>query len=103
MCQPPGVTRLAGIAGALFVFVAARVAADATTRIDDEWNAATDVLASTYQVYPRLCHLEGEIGVLTPGASADVVVLDVDPLDGLAALAEPDAVIRHVIARGQPV
>ncbi|MEM9516311.1 MAG: amidohydrolase family protein [Actinomycetota bacterium] len=64
---------------------------------------AADVLASMYRVNPRLCHLEGEIGVLSPGAAADVVVLDVDPLDALAALAEPDATIRHVIARGELV
>jgi len=63
---------------------------------------AADVLHSMYRVNARLCGLEGEIGVLAPGASADVVVTDVDPLANLAGLAEPDAVVA-VVARGRIV
>ena len=53
-------------------------------------------------VVGRLCALEGVIGVLTPGAAADVVVSDVNPLEQLALLAEPDAVAA-VVARGRIV
>ena len=40
-----------------------------------------------------MCRLDGQIGVLSPGAFADVVVSNVDPLEHLARLADPDAVI----------
>lgn len=61
---------------------------------------AADVLRSMYHVNARLCGLEGVIGVLAPGASADVVVSTVDPLDQLARLAEPGA-LTAVVARGR--
>lgn len=64
---------------------------------------AADVLRSMYVTNARLCQMEGEIGVLTPGAYADVVVSRVDPLDDLASLAHPDANIAHVIQNGRPV
>ncbi len=66
-----------------------------------ELEPAADVLRSMYQVNARLSGLEGSIGVLTPGASADVVVSAVDPLADLAGLADPDAAILAVVARGR--
>ena len=64
---------------------------------------AVDVLASMYRVNARLCGREGSIGVLAPGASADVVVTEVNPLEKLAALADPDAVLGAVVARGRVI
>ena len=66
-----------------------------------ELEPAADVLISMYRVNARLCHREGEIGVLAPGASADVVVADVNPLENLPALADPDAAIRAIVAQGR--
>ncbi len=68
-----------------------------------ELEPARDVLDSMYRVNARLCGLEGEIGRISPGAAADLVVTDVDPLSNLAALAEPDKALSVVIARGLPV
>jgi imidazolonepropionase-like amidohydrolase len=65
-----------------------------------ELEPAADVLRSMYNVNPKLCGLAGEIGVLAPGASADVVITEVDPLADLAALAEPDTALSAVIRRG---
>lgn len=64
---------------------------------------AADVLRSMYVTNARLCRMEGEIGVLAPGAYADVVVSRVNPLEDLASLAHPDANIAHVIQNGRPV
>ena len=64
---------------------------------------AADVLRSMYVTNARLCQLEGEIGVLAPGAYADVVVSRVNPLDDLPSLAHPDANIAHVIQNGRPI
>ena len=68
-----------------------------------ELEPAVDVLRSMYHVNARLCHLEGFIGRLAPDASADVVVVEADPLENLAALAEPDASIGTVVARGRVI
>ena len=68
-----------------------------------ELEPAADVLRSMYVTNPRLCGLAGEVGVLAPGTAADVVVSTVDPLDDLAALADPDAALTAVISRGDVV
>lgn len=66
-----------------------------------ELEPAVDVLRAMYHVNPRLCGLEGTIGVVRPGAAADLVVVGVNPLDNLAALAEPEFTLRAVVARGR--
>lgn len=64
---------------------------------------AVDVLRSMFVTNAKLCRLEGQIGVLQPGAYADLVVSRVNPLERLAALAEPEATISTVIQHGEPV
>ena len=56
-----------------------------------------------YRINPRLCGLEGEIGRIAPGAYADLVVTEVDPLNDLAALADSEKALVAIIARGRPV
>lgn len=68
-----------------------------------ELEPAADVLRSMYVTNVRLCKLEGEIGTLTPGASADVVVSRANPLEDLAALAEPDATLSSIVLHGEPI
>lgn len=68
-----------------------------------ELEQAEDVLHSMYVVNARLCGLTGEIGVLSVGASADVVVSEVNPLSNLAGLADHDAAIAAVVARGRVI
>lgn len=68
-----------------------------------EVQQASDVLRSMWVVNPRLCRLEGRIGVITPGAYGDVVVSNVDPLTDLPAFAEAGAAISHVIQGGTVV
>jgi imidazolonepropionase-like amidohydrolase len=69
--------------------------------IRSELEPAADSLRSMYSVNARLCRLEGQIGVLSPGAFADVVVSNVDPLEHLARLADPDVALDAVICRGR--
>ena len=69
--------------------------------IRSELEPAVDVLRSMYEVNVRLCHLEGKIGRLAPGTSADVVVSEVDPLANLAGLADPDVALAAVVSRGR--
>ena len=68
-----------------------------------ELEPARDVLRSMYVTNAKLCRMEGRIGTLRPGALADVVVSEVDPIENLAALAHPDANLTTIIHRGVPI
>lgn len=64
---------------------------------------ARDVLNAMYRVNPRLCGLEHEIGRIAPGACADLLLTDVDPLENLSGLADPERALDVIIARGMPI
>jgi imidazolonepropionase-like amidohydrolase len=70
--------------------------------IRSEVESATEILRAMYQVNPRLCRLEGQIGRLTPGARADIVLVNVNPIENIAKLADPST-LTHVIMAGQLV
>lgn len=65
-----------------------------------EVEPATDILRSMYQVNPVLCRMEGEIGTLSEGAYADIVLSKVDPLKRIADLASPETSLGYVIKAG---
>jgi len=52
--------------------------------------SVADVLCSMYVVNPRLCGLEGKIGLIEPGAYADLLLSEVNPIENLSRLSEPD-------------
>jgi len=58
------------------------------------------VLRSATTVAAALLRREGELGVLTPGAYGDVVLARANPLDDIAALADPAHGIAHVVQAG---
>jgi len=68
-----------------------------------ELEPAVDVLRSMYVTNVRLCDLVGKIGTVSPGAHGDLVVTDVDPLEDLAALADPEATLAAVVQGGRPI
>lgn len=68
-----------------------------------ELEPAVDVLRSMYVTNARLCDLVGKIGTVSPGAHGDLVVTDVDPLEDLAALADPEAALAAVVQGGRPI
>lgn len=69
--------------------------------IRSEVQPAADVLRSMWQVNARLCHLEGEIGVIAPGAHGDLLVSNVDPLEDLARFADHERALTHVVQGGR--
>ncbi len=71
--------------------------------IRGEAQGAREILASMYQVNPRLLGMEGEIATLVPGAHADLVLCRANPLDDIAALAEPEKALTHVVHAGRVV
>ena len=64
---------------------------------------AVDVLRSATTVAADLLGMSGEIGVVTPGAHADFVLVDGDPLDDAGVLADPAANLRLVVQGGRVV
>ncbi len=68
-----------------------------------ELETPAEILGSMYRTNARLCGLEGRIGVIAPGAAADLVIARVDPLADIAALADPGRALDMVIAGGRPL
>jgi imidazolonepropionase-like amidohydrolase len=62
-----------------------------------------DVIRSATTTAAKLLNLEGQIGALTPGAHADLLILDGNPLDDIARLTRPEKHLRYVIKAGQPI
>ena len=60
-----------------------------------------DILRSATTVAARLLRLEGQVGVVAPGASADLLVVDGDPLQDIGVLTDPQRRLKLVMARGR--
>jgi imidazolonepropionase-like amidohydrolase len=60
-----------------------------------------DVLRSATTVAARLLRLEGQVGAVAPGASADLLVVDGNPLEDLEVLTDPARNLRLVMAAGR--
>jgi imidazolonepropionase-like amidohydrolase len=60
-----------------------------------------DILRSATTVAARLVGLEGRAGVVAPGAFADLLVVDGNPLERLEVLADPARHLRLVMAAGR--
>jgi imidazolonepropionase-like amidohydrolase len=59
-----------------------------------------EILASATTIAARLLGMEGRIGVVAPGAFADLLVVEGNPLENVAILATPERSIRTVIKGG---
>jgi imidazolonepropionase-like amidohydrolase len=70
-------------------------------RIRGEVLAPLDVIRSATVTAAELLGLTGAVGTLRPGAAADLLVLDADPMEDLGVLAEPEKHLRTVVARGE--
>jgi imidazolonepropionase-like amidohydrolase len=60
-----------------------------------------DILRSATTIAARLLRMEGQVGVVAPGASADLLVVEGDPLQNLAVLTDPERRLKLVMARGR--
>jgi imidazolonepropionase-like amidohydrolase len=61
---------------------------------------ALEVLRSATSVNARILGREGELGSLAPGARADLLVVEGDPLADVRILAEPEKSVRLVMQDG---
>lgn len=69
--------------------------------IRGEVQPAADVIRSATVDAARLFGMEGEIGVVTPGARADLIVVDGNPLDDLGVLQRPESALMLVMKDGK--
>jgi imidazolonepropionase-like amidohydrolase len=69
--------------------------------IRSEVQPAADILRSATTVAARLVGLEGQVGVVAPGAFADLLVVDGNPLDRLEVLTDPARHLHLVMAAGR--
>ena len=60
-----------------------------------------DILRSATTVAARLLRLEGQVGVVAPGSSADLLVVEGDPLQDIGVLTDPQHRLKLVMARGR--
>lgn len=71
--------------------------------IRHEVEPAADVLRSMWVTTARLCHLEGQIGTVSPGAFGDLLVSKVNPLENLVGFSDPVSALSQVIQAGRVV
>ncbi|MDV7022914.1 amidohydrolase family protein [Atlantibacter subterranea] len=64
---------------------------------------AAEVIRSATSIAARLLRKEGEIGCLTPGAWADLIVVNGNPLDDLSLLTGQGKHIPLILQQGKPV
>jgi len=60
-----------------------------------------EIVRSATVIGAKLCRLEGEIGVIAPGACADLLVVAGNPLEDISLLAGDGAHMPGIMARGQ--
>ena len=60
-----------------------------------------EIIRSATTIGAQLCRLEGEAGVIAAGASADLLVVEGNPLDNIALLQDDGAHLPVIMARGQ--
>jgi imidazolonepropionase-like amidohydrolase len=63
--------------------------------------SAAEILRSATLVNAAILRREGELGVVTPGALADLLVVDGDPLHDIRILADPEKHLRMVAKAGE--
>ena len=72
-------------------------------RVRAEVLAPLDILRSASTTAAALLRKESEIGVVAPGARADLLVVDGDPLEDISVLTDPERRLAAIIADGRVV
>lgn len=62
---------------------------------------AAEIIRSATLVGARLCHLEGQIGVVAEGAAADLLVVEGNPYEDITVLGDDGAKMKAIMRRGR--
>jgi imidazolonepropionase-like amidohydrolase len=68
--------------------------------IRSEVQPPADLIRSATSTAARLLGREGELGVVAPGALADLLVIDGNPLDDIRVLTTPDRTLKLIMKQG---
>jgi len=60
-------------------------------RIRSEVQPPASIVRAATVNAARLLKMDGQVGVVAPGAYADLLIVDANPLDDIGVLADPDA------------
>jgi imidazolonepropionase-like amidohydrolase len=71
--------------------------------IRSEVQPAAEIVRSATTVGARLLGLEGKVGSVVEGAHADLLVLDVNPLDDVTVLSDPALHLKLIMKAGRIV
>jgi imidazolonepropionase-like amidohydrolase len=69
--------------------------------IRSEVQPPADLIRSATTTAARLLRREGELGVVAPGALADLLVIDGNPLDDITVLTTPERTLKVIMKGGQ--
>ena len=72
-------------------------------RIRSEVQRPIDIVRSATAVAARLLRMEGKLGSIRPGAFADLIVVDANPLADISVLMSPKTHLRLVMAAGRVI
>jgi imidazolonepropionase-like amidohydrolase len=70
-------------------------------KIRAEVQSAAAMVRAATTIAARLLRLEGRVGVIAPGAYADLLLLDANPLDDINVLAEPEQHVKLIMKGGK--
>jgi imidazolonepropionase-like amidohydrolase len=59
------------------------------------------VLQAATTIAARLIGMEGKLGIVAPGALADLLVVDGNPLEDVALLSSPERTVRLIMKAGE--
>ena len=71
-----------------------------TSKITPEIQPPADLIRSATSTAARLLRREGELGVLAPGALADLLVVDGNPLADISVLTTPERTLKLIMKDG---
>jgi imidazolonepropionase-like amidohydrolase len=66
-----------------------------------EVQPAPSIVRAATVTAARLLRMEGRVGIIAPGAHADLLIVDANPLDDIGVLANPSAHLQLVMKGGQ--
>jgi imidazolonepropionase-like amidohydrolase len=69
--------------------------------IRSQIQSAADLIRSATSTAARLLRREGELGVVAPGALADLLVIDGNPLDDIRVLTTPERTLKLIMKGGK--
>jgi imidazolonepropionase-like amidohydrolase len=64
---------------------------------------AADIIRSATVVGAQLLRMEGQVGIIAPNASADLLVVEGDPLSDIEVMVHPEHNLKLIMSRGEIV